>query len=288
MAPNTEILQVTATDQDRGATLSFTSGIMSGNTGGQFYIDAQTADLVAVQVLGVNDNAPIAVSTPFQATVLENMPLGYSIIHIGQWMQTLGTTPGWVDSVVTVSAVDQDIVVVTYQISSGNTATDSPSRVRWRAYRWRCATDYKLERRYILTVTAVMGHGSTAKVFDGVTDANTHRPVFPELTLHPSPVDIGPDTGAVTTQAGWTTRTRSPTLAITPGTTASQKSDTTYWRYWLMTSRQLPAFSETTMWVHSDGDVPVFTSVVQVSAIVRDSGLNGESSTHPSRVGRGQ
>ncbi|XP_031143309.1 cadherin EGF LAG seven-pass G-type receptor 2 isoform X2 [Sander lucioperca] len=116
MAPNKEILQVTATDQDRGSNAVVHFSIMSGNTRGQFYIDAQTgkmdlvshldyeankeytiriraqdggrpplsniSGLVTVQVLDVNDNAPIFVSTPFQATVLENVPLGYSIIHI--------------------------------------------------------------------------------------------------------------------------------------------------------------------------------------------------------------
>ena len=32
--------------------------------------------------MDVNDNAPIFVSTPFQATVLENVPVGYSVIHV--------------------------------------------------------------------------------------------------------------------------------------------------------------------------------------------------------------
>ncbi|KAL7843809.1 hypothetical protein AOLI_G00253210 [Acnodon oligacanthus] len=116
LAPNTEILQVTATDQDRGSNAVVHFSIMSGNTRGQFYIDAQTgkmdlvsqldyemnkeytlriraqdggrpplsniSGLVTVQVLDVNDNAPIFVSTPFQATVLENVPIGYSVIHI--------------------------------------------------------------------------------------------------------------------------------------------------------------------------------------------------------------
>ncbi|XP_036387094.1 cadherin EGF LAG seven-pass G-type receptor 2 [Megalops cyprinoides] len=116
MPPNSEILQVTATDQDRGNNAVVHFSIMSGNTRGQFYIDAQTgkmdlvsqldyevskeytlriraqdggrpplsniSGLVTVQVLDVNDNAPIFVSTPFQATVLENVPVGYSIIHI--------------------------------------------------------------------------------------------------------------------------------------------------------------------------------------------------------------
>ncbi|XP_072569096.1 cadherin EGF LAG seven-pass G-type receptor 2 [Paramormyrops kingsleyae] len=116
MPPNSHILQVTATDRDRGNNAVVHFSIMSGNTRGQFYIDAQTgkmdlvsqldyeankeytlriraqdggrpplsniSGLVTVQVLDVNDNAPIFVSTPFQATVLENVPLGYSVIHI--------------------------------------------------------------------------------------------------------------------------------------------------------------------------------------------------------------
>ncbi|XP_067272650.1 cadherin EGF LAG seven-pass G-type receptor 2 [Pseudorasbora parva] len=116
LTPNTEILQVTATDQDRGNNAVVHFSIMSGNTRGQFYIDAQTgkldlvsqldyemskeytlriraqdggrpplsniSGLVTIQVLDVNDNAPIFVSTPFQATVLENVPIGYSVIHI--------------------------------------------------------------------------------------------------------------------------------------------------------------------------------------------------------------
>lgn len=34
------------------------------------------------QVLDVNDNAPIFVSSPFRAAVLENVPLGHSVLHI--------------------------------------------------------------------------------------------------------------------------------------------------------------------------------------------------------------
>ncbi|XP_072211900.1 cadherin EGF LAG seven-pass G-type receptor 2 isoform X1 [Excalfactoria chinensis] len=114
--PNTAVLRVTATDRDKGSNAAVHYSIVSGNTRGHFYIDAQTgaldvvtpldyeankeftlriraqdggrpplsniSGLVTVQVLDVNDNAPIFVSTPFQATVLENVPLGYSVIHV--------------------------------------------------------------------------------------------------------------------------------------------------------------------------------------------------------------
>ncbi|KAM6044521.1 cadherin EGF LAG seven-pass G-type receptor 2 isoform 2-T2 [Chlamydotis macqueenii] len=116
VAPNSAVLQVTATDRDKGSNALVHYSIVSGNTRGHFYIDAQTgaldvvspldyevskeftlriraqdggrpplsniSGLVTVQVLDVNDNAPIFVSTPFQATVLENVPVGYSVIHI--------------------------------------------------------------------------------------------------------------------------------------------------------------------------------------------------------------
>ncbi|XP_014806813.1 PREDICTED: cadherin EGF LAG seven-pass G-type receptor 2-like, partial [Calidris pugnax] len=116
VAPNSAVLRVTATDRDKGSNALVHYSIVSGNTRGHFYIDAQTgaldvvtpldyevtkeftlriraqdggrpplsniSGLVTVQVLDVNDNAPIFVSTPFQATVLENVPLGYSVIHV--------------------------------------------------------------------------------------------------------------------------------------------------------------------------------------------------------------
>ncbi|XP_064354330.1 cadherin EGF LAG seven-pass G-type receptor 2 [Dromaius novaehollandiae] len=116
VAPNSAVLRVTATDRDKGSNALVHYSIVSGNSRGHFYIDAQTgaldvvspldyeaskeytlriraqdggrpplsnvSGLVTVQVLDVNDNAPIFVSTPFQATVLENVPVGYSVIHV--------------------------------------------------------------------------------------------------------------------------------------------------------------------------------------------------------------
>ncbi|KAG8439892.1 hypothetical protein GDO86_005888 [Hymenochirus boettgeri] len=114
--PNSQILQVRATDRDKGNNAMVYYSIVSGNIKGQFYIHSitgtidvihpldyeaireytlrikaqdggrpplsNTTGLVTVQVLDVNDNAPIFVSTPFQATVLENVPIGYSVVHI--------------------------------------------------------------------------------------------------------------------------------------------------------------------------------------------------------------
>ncbi|KAM7006039.1 cadherin EGF LAG seven-pass G-type receptor 2 isoform 2-T2 [Tautogolabrus adspersus] len=437
MAPNTEILQVTATDQDRGSNSIVHFSIMSGNTRGQFYIDAQTgkmdlvshldyeankeytlriraqdggrpplsniSGLVTVQVLDVNDNAPIFVSTPFQATVLENVPLGYSIIHIQAVDADSGdnsrleyrlteTTPnfpfsinnstGWIvvaaeldresvdfynfgveardhgyplmsssasismtildvndnnpeftqkayymrlnedaavgTSVVTVSAVDQDInSVVTYQISSGNTRNrfSITSQSGGGLITLALPLDYKLERQYVLTVTASDGTlFDTTKVFVNVTDANTHRPVFQsshytvninedrpmgttvvvisatdEDTGENARItyfmddsipqfDIDPDTGAVTTQMELDYEDQvSYTLAITARDNGiPQKSDTTYLEILVNdVNDNSPRFLRDHYVGSVMEDVPVFTSVVQVSAIDRDSGLNG-------------
>lgn len=116
VAVNTKIIQVEATDKDEGNNAKVHYSIISGNIKGQFYIHSPTGvidvinpldyemireynlrikaqdggrpplingtGMVVVQVVDVNDNAPMFVSTPFQATVLENVPIGYSVIHI--------------------------------------------------------------------------------------------------------------------------------------------------------------------------------------------------------------
>ncbi|KAI1890773.1 hypothetical protein AGOR_G00157070 [Albula goreensis] len=437
LPPNSEILQVTATDQDRGSNAVVHFSIMSGNTRGQFYIDAQTgkmdlvshldyevnkeytlriraqdggrpplsniSGLVTVQVLDVNDNAPIFVSTPFQATVLENVPVGYSIIHIQAIDADSGdnsrleyrlveTTPnfpfainnstGWIvvaeeldretvdfynfgveardhgypvmsssasvsmtildvndnnpqftqkayytrlnedatvgTSVVTVSAVDRDInSVVTYQISSGNTRNrfSITSQSGGGLITLALPLDYKLERQYVLSITASDGtRFDTAKVFVNVTDTNTHRPVFQSshytvninedrpvgttvVVISATDEDTGenarityfmedsipqfsidPDTGAVTTQMELDYEDQvSYTLAITARDNGiPQKSDTTYLEILVNdVNDNSPQFLRDQYTGSVMEDVPVFTSVVQVSATDRDSGLNG-------------
>uniref|UniRef100_A0A6Q2Z0R2 Cadherin EGF LAG seven-pass G-type receptor 1a n=1 Tax=Esox lucius TaxID=8010 RepID=A0A6Q2Z0R2_ESOLU len=116
VAVNTKVAQVKATDQDEGNNAKVHYSLISGNVKGQFYIHSPTGvidlinpldyemireytlrvkaqdggrpplingtGMVVVQVVDVNDNAPMFVSTPFQATVLENVAIGYSVIHI--------------------------------------------------------------------------------------------------------------------------------------------------------------------------------------------------------------
>ncbi|XP_029969262.1 cadherin EGF LAG seven-pass G-type receptor 1 isoform X2 [Salarias fasciatus] len=115
VAANTKVIQVEATDKDEGNNAKVHYSIISGNIKGQFYIHSPTGvidvinpldyesireynlrikaqdggrpplingtGMVVVQVVDVNDNAPMFVSTPFQATVLENVAVGYSVIH---------------------------------------------------------------------------------------------------------------------------------------------------------------------------------------------------------------
>ncbi|XP_023487107.1 cadherin EGF LAG seven-pass G-type receptor 1 isoform X2 [Equus caballus] len=116
VAVNTPVLRVQATDGDQGQNAAIHYSIVSGNLKGQFYLHSlsgsldvinpldfeaireytlrikaqdggrppliNSSGLVSVQVLDVNDNAPIFVSSPFQAAVLENVPLGHSVLHI--------------------------------------------------------------------------------------------------------------------------------------------------------------------------------------------------------------
>lgn len=112
----TRVTQVEATDKDKGNNGKVHYSIISGNVRGQFYIHSPTGDidlvspldyetireynlrikaqdsgcpllinssgLVVVQVVDVNDNAPMFVSTPLQATVLDSVTIGHSVIHI--------------------------------------------------------------------------------------------------------------------------------------------------------------------------------------------------------------
>ncbi|KAM8988152.1 cadherin EGF LAG seven-pass G-type receptor 2 isoform 1-T1 [Ara ararauna] len=436
-APTAAVLRVTATDRDKGSNALVHYSIVSGNTRGHFYIDAQTgaldvvtpldyevskeftlriraqdggrpplsniSGLVTVQVLDVNDNAPIFVSTPFQATVLENVPLGYSVIHVqaidadsgdnSRLVYTLletgagfpfaiNNSTGWIvvaseldreavdsysfeveaqdqgtppmassasvtvtvldvndnspeftqreysarlnedaavgSSVLTVSAVDRDAnSVITYQISSGNTRNrfSITSQSGGGLISLALPLDYKLERQYLLTITASDGtRHDTAHVVVNVTDANTHRPVFQSshytvnvnedrpvgttvVVISATDEDTGEnaritylmedsipqfriaaDTGAVTTQMELDYEDQvSYTLAITARDNGiPQKSDTTYLEILVSdVNDNAPQFLRDSYQGSIYEDVPAFTSVLQVSATDRDSGLNG-------------
>lgn len=437
VTPGAPILRVTASDRDKGSNALVHYSIMSGNARGQFYLDAQTgaldvvspldyettkeytlriraqdggrpplsnvSGLVTVQVLDINDNAPIFVSTPFQATVLESVPLGYQVLHVQAidadagdnahleyrlagvgpgFPFTINNGTGWISvaaeldreevdfysfgveardhgvpaltasasvsvtildvndnnpaftqpeyavrlnedaavgtSVVTVSAVDRDAhSVITYQIASGNTRNrfSITSQSGGGLVSLALPLDYKLERQYVLTVTASDGtRQDTAQVVVNVTDANTHRPVFQSshytvnvnedrpagttvVLISATDEDTGEnarityfmedsipqfridaDTGAVTTQAELDYEDQvSYTLAITARDNGiPQKSDTTYLEILVNdVNDNAPQFLRDSYQGSVYEDVPPFTSVLQISATDRDSGLNG-------------
>ncbi|KAM9004833.1 cadherin EGF LAG seven-pass G-type receptor 2 isoform 4-T5 [Sarcophilus harrisii] len=437
VTPGAPVLRVTATDRDKGSNALVHYSIMSGNARGQFYLDAQTgaldvvspldyetakeytlriraqdggrpplsnvSGLVTVQVLDINDNAPIFVSTPFQATVLESVPLGYLVLHIQaidadagdnarleyrlagvgpDFPFTINNGTGWISvaaeldreevdfysfgveardhgtppltasasvsvtildvndnnptftqpeyavrlnedaavgtSVVTVSAVDRDAhSVITYQIASGNTRNrfSITSQSGGGLISLALPLDYKLERQYVLAVTASDGtRQDTAQVVVNVTDANTHRPVFQSshytvnvnedkpagttvVLISATDEDTGEnarityfmedsipqfridgDTGAVTTQAELDYEDQvSYTLAITARDNGiPQKSDTTYLEILVNdVNDNAPQFLRESYQGSIYEDVPPFTSVLQISATDRDSGLNG-------------
>uniref|UniRef100_A0A8C4L302 Cadherin EGF LAG seven-pass G-type receptor 2 n=1 Tax=Equus asinus asinus TaxID=83772 RepID=A0A8C4L302_EQUAS len=437
VTPGAPVLRVTASDRDKGSNALVHYSIMSGNARGQFYLDAQTgaldvvspldyettkeytlriraqdggrpplsnvSGLVTVQVLDINDNAPIFVSTPFQATVLESVPLGYLVLHVQaidadagdnarleyrlagvghDFPFTINNGTGWISvaaeldreevdfysfgveardhgtpaltasasvsvtildvndnnpaftqpeytvrlnedaavgtSVVTVSAVDRDAhSVITYQITSGNTRNrfSITSQSGGGLVSLALPLDYKLERQYVLAVTASDGtRQDTAQVVVNVTDANTHRPVFQSshytvnvnedrpagttvVLISATDEDTGEnarityfmedsipqfridaDTGAVTTQAELDYEDQvSYTLAITARDNGiPQKSDTTYLEILVNdVNDNAPQFLRDSYQGSIYEDVPPFTSVLQISATDRDSGLNG-------------
>uniref|UniRef100_A0A8C9W1B0 Cadherin EGF LAG seven-pass G-type receptor 2 n=1 Tax=Scleropages formosus TaxID=113540 RepID=A0A8C9W1B0_SCLFO len=253
---------------------------------------------VSMTILDVNDNNPEFTQRAYYMRLNEDAAVGTSVVMV--------------------SAVDRDInSVVTYQITSGNTRNrfSITSQSGGGLITLALPLDYKLERQYVLGVTASDGtRFDTAQVFVNVTDANTHRPVFQsshytvnvnedrpvgttvvvigatdEDTGENSRItyfmedsipqfDINPETGAVTTQMELDYEDQlSYTLAITARDNGiPQKSDTTYLEILVIdVNDNSPHFLRDRYQGSVMEDVPVFTSVVQVSATDRDSGLNG-------------
>uniref|UniRef100_A0A8C6Z0A9 Cadherin EGF LAG seven-pass G-type receptor 3 n=1 Tax=Nothoprocta perdicaria TaxID=30464 RepID=A0A8C6Z0A9_NOTPE len=197
--PHTEILRVTATDLDKDNNALVHYNIISGNSRGQFSIDSVTGEIqvvapldfevereyalriraqdagrpplsnntgmASIQVVDINDHAPIFVSTPFQISVLENAPLGHSVIHI--------------------QAVDADYGEnsrLEYKLTG--VAADTPFVVN-SATGWITVSgplDRELVEHYFFGVEA-RDHGSpslsaSASVTITVMDVNDNRPEF--------------------------------------------------------------------------------------------------------------
>uniref|UniRef100_A0A673HHF7 Cadherin EGF LAG seven-pass G-type receptor 3-like n=1 Tax=Sinocyclocheilus rhinocerous TaxID=307959 RepID=A0A673HHF7_9TELE len=197
--PHSEILRVSASDQDKDGNAALHYNIISGNSRGQFAIDSVTGEIqvvapldfetereytlrlraqdngrpplsnntgiVSVQVTDVNDNPPIFVSTPFQATVLESAPIGHSILHI----QAIDTDNG-------------DNARLEYRLTG--TGTDTPFVIN-AATGWVTVSselDRESVEHYFFGVEA-RDYGApplsvTASVTITVMDVNDNRPEF--------------------------------------------------------------------------------------------------------------
>uniref|UniRef100_H3D3A2 Cadherin EGF LAG seven-pass G-type receptor 3 n=1 Tax=Tetraodon nigroviridis TaxID=99883 RepID=H3D3A2_TETNG len=197
--PHSEILRVSATDRDKDSNAAVHYNIISGNSRGQFSIDSVTGEIqvvapldyeaereytlrvraqdngrpplsnntgiVSVQVTDVNDNPPIFVSTPFQASVLESSPVGSSILHI----QAIDTDSG-------------DNARLEYKLTG--TSSDTPFIIN-SATGWvtvRSTLDRESVEHYFFGVEA-RDYGTpplsaTASVTITVMDVNDNHPEF--------------------------------------------------------------------------------------------------------------
>lgn len=197
--PHSEILRISASDDDKDGNAAVHYNIISGNSRGQFAIDSITGEIqvvapldfetereytlrlraqdngrpplsnntgiVSVQVTDVNDNPPIFVSTPFQATVLESAPIGHSILHI----QAIDTDSG-------------DNARLEYRLTG--TGTDTPFVIN-AATGWVTVSselDRESVEHYFFGVEA-RDYGApplsaTASVTITVMDVNDNRPEF--------------------------------------------------------------------------------------------------------------
>lgn len=199
LRPHSEILRVSATDRDKDSNAAVHYNIISGNSRGQFSIDSVTGEIqvvapldyeaereytlrvraqdngrpplsnntgiVSVQVTDVNDNPPIFVSTPFQASVLESSPVGSSILHI----QAIDTDSG-------------DNARLEYRLTG--TSSDTPFIIN-SATGWvtvRSALDRESVEHYFFGVEArdygIPPLSATASVTITVMDVNDNRPEF--------------------------------------------------------------------------------------------------------------
>ncbi|KAG9483442.1 hypothetical protein GDO78_009389 [Eleutherodactylus coqui] len=197
--PHTEILRVTATDLDKDNNAVVHYNLISGNSRGQFSIDSlngaiqiitpldfetereytlrvraqdsgrpplsNNTGMISVQVIDINDHAPIFVSTPFQVNVLENVPLGHSVIHIQAVDADYGEN----------SRMEYKLLGV-----SSNTPFVINSATGWITVSG--LLDRETEERYMFGVEA-KDHGNpplsaSASVTITILDVNDNRPEF--------------------------------------------------------------------------------------------------------------
>eukprot|EP00058_Branchiostoma_floridae_P003781 XP_002589269.1 hypothetical protein BRAFLDRAFT_130073 [Branchiostoma floridae] len=150
---------VTNAELDREAHAIYDFNVQAADQGSP----ARTAAArVSINILDVNDNAPVFNPKVYYINVPED------------------ANPG--TSVLTVTANDADEVgTVSYQITGGNVRNrfSITSQNGLGTISVALPLDYKQETRFVLTVQATDRMLSDdAQVYINITDANTHRPVF--------------------------------------------------------------------------------------------------------------
>ncbi|KAF1564083.1 Cadherin EGF LAG seven-pass G-type receptor 2, partial [Eudyptes schlegeli] len=286
---------VVASELDREAMDFYSFGVEAQDQGDPPMASSAS---VSVTVLDVNDNSPEFTRREYGARLNEDAAVGTSVL-------TVSAVDRDANSVITYqisSGNTRNRFSITSQSGGGLISLALP-------------LDYKLERQYLLTIAASDGtRQDTAQVVINVTDANTHRPVFQSshytvnvnedrpvgttvVVISATDEDTGEnaritylmedsipqfriaaETGAVTTQMELDYEDQvSYTLAITARDNGiPQKSDTTYLEILVSdVNDNAPQFLRDSYQGSVYEDVPAFTSVLQVSATDRDSGLNG-------------
>ncbi len=152
---------VTTRELDREEASLYEFTVIARDAGTPIQHSATASVIIRVQDL--NDNAPVFEPRNYEAVIPETAVLG---------------TP-----VVTVAATDRDENSrLVYQITGGNVRNRFAIASQNNQGQITVANllDYKVEKSYILTVTATDPGGKTdlATVYVNVTDANTHRPVI--------------------------------------------------------------------------------------------------------------
>ncbi|NXJ47142.1 CELR2 protein, partial [Spizaetus tyrannus] len=286
---------VVASELDREAVDFYNFGVEAQDQGNPPMASSAS---VSVTILDVNDNSPEFTQREYSARLNEDAAVGTSVL-------TVSAVDRDANSVITYqisSGNTRNRFSITSQSGGGLISLALP-------------LDYKLERQYLLTIAASDGtRQDTAQVVVNVTDANTHRPVFQSshytvnvnedrpvgttvVVISATDEDTGEnaritylmedsipqfriaaETGAVTTQMELDYEDQvSYTLAITARDNGiPQKSDTTYLEILVSdVNDNAPQFLRDSYQGSVYEDVPAFTSVLQVSATDRDSGLNG-------------
>ncbi|XP_023244632.1 protocadherin-like wing polarity protein stan isoform X2 [Centruroides sculpturatus] len=254
---------------------------------------------VIIRIQDINDNDPIFDPKVYEASVSEIDPPGTPVVSV------------------TATDRDEDPRLI-YQITNGNVRGrfNIISQNRQGLISIAQPLDYKLEKRFVLTITATDSGGRTdvATVYVNVTDANTHRPVFertpysasvPEdspigttvLVVEASDGDVGenaritytmdnvpefridPNTGSVVT-AKLLDREKVPgyTIVVTAQDNGNPPmADTTNVEIEVSdVNDNSPSFHPASYTSAVSEDALVGTSVLQISANDKDLGLNGQ------------